>query len=84
MARQTRPPSAAALAVAAILSGAGALWYALLMRGLWAAQALGPICRHGGALIPHCSGCYAAAALMTGGVALAASAATPRLKLFAI
>ncbi len=52
--------NAFALAAAATSSVAGALWCSLLMRGLWAAQTVGPVCHHSGPLTLHCPACYAA------------------------
>ena len=57
------------------VSTAGALWYGALMRGVWAAQALGPICHHGGPLALHCPSCYAALAMVAGGLAASAGLA---------
>ena len=63
-------------AVALGASAAGALWYGALMRGIWAAQALGPICHHGGPLALHCPSCYAALAMVAGGLSASAWFAT--------
>lgn len=66
-------PSGAAQVSAALGSGGalafGAVWYAVLMRPVWAASSLGPICGHQGALLLHCPACYAAMTLMAAGVA---------------
>jgi hypothetical protein len=77
MSRSTRIDSAqvALLGAAASLTAVGGLWYATLMRGLWAAEALGPICRHGGLLAVHCPACYAALAMAAAGVVLGGLAA---------
>lgn len=63
----------------AALAG-GAAWWTALMRPILAAGALGPICSHHGLLGPHCPSCYAALALVVGGLALLAAghAETPR------
>ena len=74
MSRQSRsdPVTLSLLGAAASLTAVGGLWYAALMRGIWAAEALGPICRHGGPLALHCPACYAAIAMAMAGVGLAA------------
>lgn len=50
-------------------SGIGVFWYAWLMRPVWAAASVVPICGHGGLWITHCPACYAALALGVGGLA---------------
>lgn len=52
----------------------GGVWYAALMRAVGAAAAYGPICGHTSALQAHCTGCYAALALVGLGLGLLASA----------
>ena len=76
MPRHTPPRTTAALAaIAGVVSAlCGALWYATLMQEVWAAEALGPICRHGGTLALHCPSCYAALAMFAGGLVSAAVA----------
>ncbi len=76
MSRETRsdPVPLALLGAAASLTTIGGVWYAALMRGIWAAEALGPICRHGGPLALHCPACYAALAMILAGVGLAGAA----------
>jgi hypothetical protein len=49
----------------------GTAWYAELMSPVWAAEALGPICAHAGALALHCPACYAALAMVGAGLGLA-------------
>jgi hypothetical protein len=49
----------------------GPLWYVALMRNVWGLAALSPICAHSGPLIGHCPPCYAALALVVGGLGLA-------------
>jgi len=58
--------------------GGGLAWYALLMRPVMAAAALGPICDHGSILAPHCPPCYAALAMAAGGLGLLVLARTRR------
>ena len=50
----------------------GLAWYASLMRPLWAARTLGPICGHASAIGPHCPPCFAALALAVLGLGLTA------------
>ena len=80
MSRQTRsdPVHLALLGAAATLTAVGGLWYAALMRGVWAAEALGPICRHSGAIALHCPACFAALAMALAGVGLAGAVAAER------
>jgi len=77
MSRQTRsdPIPLALLGAAASLTALGGVWYMALMRGIWAAEALGPVCRHSGPLALHCPACYAALAMILAGVGLAGAAA---------
>ena len=67
-----------------ISSALGGLWYADLMRGPWAAAALGPVCHHGGPLALHCPSCYAALAVMAlgafGGLTLGSAPRTVRAR----
>jgi hypothetical protein len=69
------PGLAAGLAGVAV----GLVWYGLLMRGLWAAQAIGPVCHHDGAFATHCPACYAALALVAAGSLAIVRALAPRL-----
>jgi hypothetical protein len=55
-------------------AGVGVSWYVALMRPLWAAAALSPICGHSGLFAVHCPSCYAAAALVVAGLTVAAAA----------
>lgn len=59
------------LGLAAMAAGLG--WYAVLMRPILAASALGPICSHHGLLGPHCPACYAALGLALAGLGLSAA-----------
>ena len=58
-------------ALPGVSMGIGTVWYVSLMRGVWTAAALSPICGHGGAALVHCAPCYAALMLVFGGVAMA-------------
>ena len=81
MSRPTRfdPLPTALLGAAASLTAVGGLWYAALMREIWAAEAFGPVCRHGGGpLALHCPACYAALAMVLAGVVLAAATGARR------
>lgn len=75
---QSPPSPASALSAAGTMAvAAGAAWYTLLMRGLWAAEAVGPICRHGPAAL-HCPGCYGALGLAVAGLAALAASSLRR------
>ena len=66
---------ALALALASVVTGT--IWYVQLMKGIWAAEALGPICRHGGMLALHCPSCHAALGLALGGTIVATVVLAP-------
>ena len=61
---------------AGLFLGGLALWSDLMIRqALWLRE-LGPICSHRGLLLTlHCPGCYLAAAMMFGGLVVAAAGA---------
>lgn len=68
-----KDPARVVRASAALASGGavlfGAAWYGALMRPVWAAASLGPICGHQGLLVLHCPACYAAMSLVAVGLA---------------
>ena len=70
-----RPGTAQARGSGGVAAAAlGMAWYVSLMRPVWAAAALGPICGHHGLLVVHCPACYLAVALMAAGAGLVATA----------
>jgi hypothetical protein len=67
-------PVARVMTAAALFLAGLALWTGLMVeRAVWLGR-LGPICGHRGLLLTaHCPGCYIAAAMMIGAVALLAT-----------
>lgn len=70
-------PELLAPAGAALASAGGLLEGALMARQAVWLRAAGVICgHHGGLAVVHCPGCYVAAAMVLGGLALALAGAT--------
>ena len=70
---QSSPISSTSIIAGLGVMSVGLVWYVALMRGVWAASALSPICGHSGLLVAHCPPCYAALSLLAGGLMMAAT-----------
>lgn len=62
-------------AAGVLLIVSGSAWLYMTMHLRLAASALGPICGHSGPFVLHCPACYAAAAMIAAGFAIAVGAA---------